>query len=637
MRKTTLNIGPGAIIKIGDATLCVKRWETSSSVVARDIATSTDRIVSLAEVTESLAKEQSGRQTDLDGIREDDWDLAIEKYRALQPLVGNMSRTRTDVVGIAQSLLASPATVYRWLHRLETFGTVSCLLRKTRKDKGTKKLDDKVEKIVKEVIANKYLTQLKRSPSKVLREVKRLCKKQNISPVPAMDTLLRRIDEILPEERERKRNGRNAALDYRAQRGSFPGADQIHAVWQIDHTKVDIELVDEKDRIPIGRPWITLAMDVASRMVVGWYVSFDPPGTLGTGICISNAILPKDALLAKLGVSYPWPCQGKPRVIHADNAKEFRGDTLKNACNEHGFDMKFRKVKKPNYGGHIERLLGTLLEEIHGLDGTTYSNPQEKGEYDSQGNATMTLDDFEEWLTNLILGAYHHRPHSELGCPPIKRYQDGILGDDENPGIGLLPIAADPEKLRIDFLPMESRTIQTSGVVLDHIEYHAPVLDKWIGALDPKTRKLKRKFIFRRDPRNISNLIFWDPDAAQYYQIPYRNITRPAISLWELRAVRAYLAERGKEDVDEDMIFAAFEEMNRIVEKAKDLTRKQRRDQERRRRHQKAVPSASPSEMPVDEPQEECGSDEGSVLMGSTSASVFDPSTILPFEEIEPM
>lgn len=635
MRPTTCEVGPGAIVKVGERVFCVKRWETADSVLARDIATSTDQRLTLSEITESLAREQVAHQVDLSTINDDDWNDAVERYRVLQPLIRASKRSRADVVAASETLLVSPATTYRWLDRLERYGTVSCLLRKRRKDKGGKKLDDAVEEIVRDVIVNEYLTQLKRSPTKALREIQRRCraKNKNIAQhlaLPSKSTLLRRIEEILPEERERKRNGRNAALDYRPNRGSLPNVDHVHAIWQIDHTKVDIILVDEKDRIPIGRPWITVAIDVYTRMVVGWYISFDPPGTLATGISISTAILPKDALLARLGVSFSWPCQGKPRTIQADNAKEFRGDTLKHACDEHGIDLKFRKVKKPNYGAHIERLLGTLLEEIHGLEGTTFSNPQERGEYDSVGKAAMTLDEFEAWLANLILGLYHHRSHSELGCAPIKRYNDGIFGDDTTPGIGLLPIAADPEKLRIDFLPMETRTIQTYGVVLDHIEYHAPILDKWIGAPDPATKKLARKFVFRRDPRNISYLIFWDPDARQYYQIPYRDIRRPAISLWELREIHSYLAARGKKDIDEDTIFAALDEMRRIEESSKELTRRQRLDQERRRRHRKLAPSPPTVVARTED-------DFSDVPAASSGDLLFDPSAIRPFDEIEPV
>lgn len=637
MRPTTFGVGPGAIIKVGDTVFCVKRWETADSVLVRDVITSTDRILKLAEVTESLACDQADQQIDLSAINEADWDEAIERYRALLPLTDAPKRSRADVEAAAVSLLVSPATVYRWLGRLERYGRVSCLLRKPRKDKGQKKLDPVVEQIVREVVVSDYLTALKRSPVKTLTEIKRRCRIENSArtdklALPSKSTLLRRIGEIFPEERERKRNGRNAALDYRASRGSLPNLDHVHAIWQIDHTKVDIVLVDEKDRIPIGRPWITVAIDVFSRMVVGWYISFDPPGTLATGICISTAILPKDNLLARSDVAFPWPCQGKPRTIQADNAKEFRGKTLKNACDEHGIDLKFRKVKKPNYGAHIERLLGTLLEEIHGLEGTTFSNPQQKGEYDSFGRAAMTLDEFETWLANLILGVYHQRKHSELGCSPIKRYNDGIFGDDTTPGIGVLPIAADPEKLRIDFLPMTTRTIQSYGVLLDYIKYHAPILDKWIGARDLATKKLPRRFVFRRDPRNISFLIFWDPDARQYYQIPYRDIRRPAISLWELREINAYLAERGKKEVDEDMIFAALDEMRRIEDSSKELTRRQRMSQERRRRHRKLAPSP-PSVTTIGEDSEEIVEDS----VAQKKAPLFDPSAIRPFDEIEPV
>lgn len=631
MRPTTMGIGPGAVICIEGDTFCIIRFDTSDSVIARNIDSGIEQGIKLSSISEGFSKAtDSTAHVDLTSVSEDDWKEAIERYKALRPLVEKANRSREDVSRVADSLLVSVATAYRYLDKIQRYATITCLLRKSRSDKGEKKLDQRVEDILKEVVATEYLTSLRRSPTHTLREIGRRCRKDGL-PSPCKSTLLRRINEILPEERERKRNGRNAGLDHRAARGSLPGIDRLHAIWQIDHTKVDLVLVDEKDRIPIGRPWITLAIDVFSRMVVGWYVSFDPPGTLGTGICISNAILPKDGWLARLGISHAWPCQGKPRAIQADNAKEFRGNTLKMACDEHDFDLKFRKVKKPNYGAHIERMLGTLLKEIHGLDGTTFSNPQEKGEYDSEAKAAMTLDEFERWLANLILGVYHNRRHSSLGCAPIKRYHDGIFGNEDTPGVGLLPIAADPEKLRIDFLPIEMRTIQPYGVVLDYIQYHDPVLDKWIGAVDPKSQRLSRKFVFRRDPRNINTLIFWDPDVQRYYCIPYRDASRPAISLWELRAIQQHLANQGKLDIDEDAIFLALDEMRRIEESAKALTRKQRMAQERRRRHTRAATGRELSKK-YGEPVSEAGSN----TLAQQSSATLDLAKLTPYDEIEP-
>ena len=44
-------------------------------------------------------------------------------------------------------------------------------------------------------------------------------------------------------------------------------------------------------------------MDVFSRMVVGFYVSFDPPGAMAVGLCLAHAILPKERWLAKYEVA----------------------------------------------------------------------------------------------------------------------------------------------------------------------------------------------------------------------------------------------------------------------------------------------------------------------------------------------
>ena len=69
--------------------------------------------------------------------------------------------------------------------------------------------------------------------------------------------------------------------------GQFPNADYPLAVVQIDHTPADIILVDDQHRLPLGRPWITLAMDINTRMVVGYFLSFDPPSETSLSMCVS--------------------------------------------------------------------------------------------------------------------------------------------------------------------------------------------------------------------------------------------------------------------------------------------------------------------------------------------------------------
>lgn len=224
---------------------------------------------------------------------------------------------------------------------------------------------------------------------------------------PHYNTIRSRVLAISEKERDKGRLGAKAVNQHGAFPGHFPGADWPLAVVQIDHTKFDIMLVDDIHRLCIGRPWVTLAIDVFSRMVVGIYVSFEPPNGMSVGLCIAHAILPKEQWLVRLGLSTSWPCWGVMQRIHVDNGREFRGNMLQRACKEYSIDLEWRPVKTPHYGAHIERLLGTFNEEIHSLPGTTFSAPTNRGEYDSEGQAVMTMAEFEKWIVTYITGVYH--------------------------------------------------------------------------------------------------------------------------------------------------------------------------------------------------------------------------------------
>jgi putative transposase len=390
------------------------------------------------------------------------------------------------------------------------------------------------------------------------------------------------------KEKLGRREGGQAVRDkYAPIRGTFPGADWPLAVIQIDHTPVDLILVDDVHRRPIGRPWVTLAIDVFSRMVAGFSVSFDPPGTLAVGLCLAHAILPKDTWLARHEITTPWPVWGVMDTVHADNAKEFRGGMLRKACEEYRIDLHWRPVGRPHFGGHIERLLGTFGQDIHTLPGTTFSSPVARGRYDSEQHAALTLSEFERWLSILIVEVYHQRLHSELGMTPLQKYEEGIFGTDQRPGRGLPERLLDETPLRLNLMPYVERTVQPYGIVIDEIQYYDEVLKPWINSLDAcATRgKRKRKFLVRRDPRDISRVYFYDPELKQYFEIPYRNTAHPPISVWELREVRRKLKEEGRQSVNEDLIFDAYNRLRALEAEAVQETKKARRAAQRRRGH----------------------------------------------------
>jgi tetratricopeptide (TPR) repeat protein len=67
-------------------------------------------------------------------------------------------------------------------------------------------------------------------------------------------------------------------------------------------------------------------------------------------------------------------------------------------------------------GGHIERLVGTLMRAPHELPGATFSNPKQRGNYDSEASAALTLDELERWLTDYIVCVYHAKRHPNVAA-----------------------------------------------------------------------------------------------------------------------------------------------------------------------------------------------------------------------------
>ncbi|WEJ17555.1 hypothetical protein [Sinorhizobium prairiense] len=74
--------------------------------------------------------------------------------------------------------------------------------------------------------------------------------------------------------------------------------------------------------------------------------------------------------------------------------------------------------------GHIERLIGTQMGKLHLLPGTTFSNAQELGEYDSKRHSALTLRELERYIALDIVGSYHQSIHSSLGRPPVAVWRE---------------------------------------------------------------------------------------------------------------------------------------------------------------------------------------------------------------------
>ncbi len=331
---------------------------------------------------------------------------------------------------------------------------------------------------------------------------------------------------------------------------------------QIDHTKVDIMLVDDVTRACIGRPWLTLVLDVHTRMVTGLYLSLEAPSAAGTALAVAQSVLPKAQWLEERAIDLAWPTQGLPTIIHVDNGREFQSRAFERGCQQHGIRIEYRPPGTPRFGGHIERLMGTLMGRVHALPGTTFSNVAARSSYDAESNAVLSFREFERVFALEVLGPYHNEVHSALGRAPASAWTEGSAGMSAR-----LPFS--PQAFLHDFLPFEERVIRRDGVRLFGITYQDGALAHLV---DQGPAKLRIKY----DPRDLS-AVFVELPSGEHARVPYADIGHQPITLWEHREAVQRLHAEGRRSVDEHSIFSAIAEQRRVVAEAQSRSKAARR------------------------------------------------------------
>jgi putative transposase len=491
-------------------------------------------------------------------------------YDIIKPLIED-GYTRKKMLERCKKFGISEITMRRYLHKWDEHGDIGSLaLKKSCGGRGKSRLLQKVDNLIDRYVLNYFTAQERKTIDELHSELKDECEENNLKPC-SVNTFRARIRSGSFFNKVKKRYTQRKPET--ATPGEFPGGLFPLEVVQIDHTQADLFVIDSETRKALCRPWLTVAIDVFSRMIVGYYLSLDSPSAYSVGQCILNCVLRKKNYLQKIGVSGEWPVYGFPNIIHADNAKEFRGKMLKKACKYFNCDLTWRPVKKPRYGAHIERLIGTLMGFVHKLPGTTFSNKSEKDDYDSKQKACLTLDEFNKLLLDEIVNHYHIAKHNGIGLAPIYMWELGFAeGFGGTPPAALPDVVEDSEELRLNFLPYYERTIQKKGVRIDHHTYFHDVLRMFV--------KDGKKHLFRFNPYDIRTIFFWNNELDRHYPIYLKDNRIPKASKNDVKVAKQSLKERGSE-VTEENIHKCIKDRKKYLEEKKTETHKVRLSKER--------------------------------------------------------
>ena len=572
------------------------------SVLGINVESGRPAVLHISELKPFLEQKVRGvyADYDLEDIGAAEWAAAQKRFAVIEPLLGIAGQSKSIVEEHAKKANVDVVTVYRWLRRYKEQGEVTALIPLKRGwGKGRPRISDEVERVIAETLEEYYLTEQRPDMTATTAEVKRRCKAQKLTP-PDVTTVLARVRKIPERIRLRRRGAKELAGNKFDARPGALNTEYPLQIVQIDHTPADMIIVDDVHRRPIGRPWLSLAICVYSRMVTGYYLSMDAPSAVSVAMCLVHSILPKEQWLALHGVDAKWPVWGKMGILHSDNGTDFKTYSLVQSCINHGINRDFRPRKKPHWGAKIERWMGTFAGINKKDKGATFSNPAERAEYDSEKNSVYTFAEYETRLVRNII-KYNNAYHQEIDMAPIRKWNLAFLGDKENdPIVPLPPRVADPWAFQLDFLPSSHRVIHPYGVELDAM-YFAEALRPWVGATDPTTKKA-RKFLFRRDPRDINRIWFYDPHLKEYFEIPILRARYQGVTVSEYVAAKKKAKKEGKDAVNHEIIERMLEENRQQEIDAAQRTKTARKSAQKRTNNLKQTTPARPMPQPAPKP-----------------------------------
>ena len=520
---------------------------------------------------------------DISKINDKIWSMGEQRAEIIAPLAKSSICSRQMVLEASNKLKLSTRYVYRLVcNYRQSHGLMTSIIpQKPSGGKGRSRLSKQQEELINQVIDEFYLTSQKLSPAKIVEEIKKQCFEKQIE-FSSEITIRRRLGSLSLAQLQKRGQDSTSTEPII---GKFPKVDYPLDVVQIDHTLVDVIIVDPIERLPIGRPYVTFAIDIYSRCIAGFTLSLEAPSAVSVGLCLTHIAMDKAHWLKMLEIDALWPIHGKPNIIHVDNGSDFHSNALTRGCLQHGIKIEYRPIGKPHYGGIIERVIGTMMKLIHTLPGTTFSNIKEKGNYPSENKACLTLGELERWLIIAITKYYHLRLHTGISQTPLKLYESGLLAMKQHGK--KLSYINDKKAFLIDFLPIIYRSLRKDGFMLDHIVYYSNALRPFIA-----NRDKYGKFLIRRDPRDLSRIYVYLEEEKSYLEIPYRSLSHPAISLFEHRLALKKLKTIGKEQVNENSLFKAIDEMCHIVKTSVSQTRAMRKNRTRIQENAKIQPKA---------------------------------------------
>jgi putative transposase len=438
----------------------------------------------------------------------------------------------------------SHSTVFRWARTLREAGGDARALAKMHHKKGNRDERFKAEviEICEKAIKAVYMRRergtiadvYERASTDITNENKLLLPGCQL-PKPSRKLIRKLINRIDAFDRHAARHGRDAAIrHFRSVLGHVIAEAPLERV-EFDTTRLDVFVTRDEDGIPLGRPWITIAIDVYTRSILGVTIEFVPPSYITVAKTLKHAFLPKIDLHKQFPeIKKEWIQHGVMRTLILDNAFENHMDSLDDVCLALNIVPQYAPRKTGWFKPHVERVIRTVNAKIpHKISGTTYSNIIEKGDYDPEKHALVSFSALKSGLIRWIVDVYHQRTHRSLETTPAIMWRTSISEDD-------IPLPDESVNLDVLMGRKHSRRLTHRGIDFECLQYNSPEL----AAL---RRKLGSELdvIIKVDEEDLGHIHVISPTGDVAYKVPsLRQDYAADLTLFQHDVFRKYRREK---------------------------------------------------------------------------------------------
>lgn len=489
--------------------------------------------------------------------------------------------TLTPIIAIVAREIGDPKppswiSLYRWLRAHKQSGSDIRALVDDNASKGNrrKRLSGEVTSIVEHSINTVFLRLSAPTVASVYEDVQLRIHKENrmrnpgeALEIPSYRTVLRRVQQLDPMLVTEKRKGKRAAE--RAFRVYGQGVRTTRPLERVemDHTQLDMFVVDDESHLPLGRPYLTVALDHFTRSVVGFYISFTPPSAISVMECLKHAILPKVGLNAKYPrIKNTWDVYGVFETLVVDNGKEFYSTALEEACLQLGINIQYSPPRQPWYKSSIERYFGTVNRKL--LDsnpGKSMKELAQLAEYDPSKDAVIMFSTLVEIMHIWVVDIYQQSFSERIEDTPAAKWRKGI---EAFPPVLPKSVA----ELEVVLGLQETRKIQPAGIQFEGLFYNSDNL----AQLRRRLRKNPEVDI-KIDPSDISHIYVLDPIAREYICVPAVNQEYTVgKTLFQHQVIKNNAREHAKTTVNIAALFEAQERIQEVIEKDRGLVKKRK-------------------------------------------------------------